>query len=571
MQLTKSIQIVMALSIIVGVGYVSSIDNAEAIVQKDGYRMAFCTNMAWTFAECEEQYDGYTWTDRFTVLIGANGFNEDSTKIDMIGGKNDFPIHVYSQSNRIPAGDVVFMETGPDTGIFMGVVKMTGQDYDADGDGGNDMMRMNKGNVECEGGGSSMSMFIFGLPFFNDIFSLVGNYFLPSAEARMSEHPDIDKKCDYNKMNGMTKQTMKITSSYDWAAKIKTEKQDGAVTVSFNYQHDPKDESILATAHHSWRIGEVHFDKDAYYVGEPVTYYLRDADLWTMHHGQPAEYDVIEVYSTSDSAGVDAPVQFVMNHDHGDKNLRPDSSQIDPHAGHKEGVSFHAPATTLIQTDSSEKWDVYLWWKPGGVFEANTDYALNIMFHDTKSNLMVKNVAYNIEVSQNYKILHHLSATNQFTSTGHVVEKFNIKDTGAVSIKIHGIGLVDAETTFTFPVSQNSGNLFEIVKHKSFSKAWNDPRWEGYTHQHFVDLLPGRIYTADLDDNADVVKYKREVLAVKAGDQVCVKYADRTHPSIMPDGTIGKDDSTSVYYVENCVDILGMPNKMADQRTPKFN
>ena len=86
MQLTKSIQIVMALSIIVGVGYVSSIDNAEAIVQKDGYRMAFCTNMAWTFAECEEQYDGYTWTDRFTVLIGANGFNEDSTKIDMIGG-----------------------------------------------------------------------------------------------------------------------------------------------------------------------------------------------------------------------------------------------------------------------------------------------------------------------------------------------------------------------------------------------------------------------------------------------------------------------------------------------------
>ena len=39
----------------------------------------------------------------------------------------------------------------------------------------------------------------------------------------------------------------------------------------------------------------------------------------------------------------------------------------------------------------------------------------------------------------------------------------------------------------------------------------------------------------------------------------------------MPDGTIGKDDSTSVYYVENCVDILGMPNKMADQRTPKFN
>ena len=163
MQLTKSIQIVMALSIITGVGYVSSIDSADAIVQQDGYRMAFCTNMAWTFAECEEQYDGYTWTDRFTVLIGANGFNEDSTKIDLIGGQDDFPIHVYSQFSRIPAGDVVFHETGLDTGIFMGVIKMTGQSYDADGDGGNDMMRMNQGNIECKESSGGMSMFIFGL------------------------------------------------------------------------------------------------------------------------------------------------------------------------------------------------------------------------------------------------------------------------------------------------------------------------------------------------------------------------------------------------------------------------
>ena len=572
MHLTKSIQIVLALSIITGVGYVSSIDNAEAIVEKDGYRMAFCTNMAWTFAECEEQYDGYTWTDRFTVLIGANGFNEDSKKIDLIGGKNDFPIHVYSQASRIPEGDVVFHETGPDTGIFMGIVKMTGQSYDADGDGGNDMMRMNQGNIECKDyGAGGMSMFIFGMPFLSDIFALTTNYFLPNAWAGLITHPDVDKTCTWNQMASMTQEKLIITSSYDYAAKIKTEKQKGAVTVSFTYQHDPKDISITATANHSWRLGEVHFDKDAYYVGEPVTFYIRDADLWTMHHGQPAEYDVVEIHSTSDSAGVDSPVHFVMNHDHGDKNLRPDSKELDPHAGHKEGVSFHAPATTLIQTDSSGKWDVYLWWKPGGVFETNTDYALNIMFHDTKSNLMVKNVAYNIEVSQNYNILHHLSATNQFTSSGHVVEKFNIKDMGAVSIKIHGIGLTDAETTFTFPVSQNSGNLFEIVEHRSFSNAWVDPRWEGYMHQHFVDLMPGRIYTADADKNADVVKYKREVLSVKAGDQVCVKYLDRTQPAIMPDGSVGKVDSSYVYYIENCVDILGMPNKMDDERAPKFN
>ena len=575
MQLTKSIQIVMALSIITGVGYVSSIDSADAIVQQDGYRMAFCTNMAWTFAECEEQYDGYTWTDRFTVLIGANGFNEDSTKIDLIGGQDDFPIHVYSQFSRIPAGDVVFHETGLDTGIFMGIIKMTGQSYDADGDGGNDMMRMNQGNIECkDDNAGGMSMFIFGLPFLTDMFSLTTDYFLPNAWAgatRGGTHPDVDKSCTWNKMASMTQEQLIITSSHDYAAKIKTEKQAGAVTVSFEYQDDPKKKTITATASHHWRLGEVHFDKDAFYVGEPVTFYIRDADLWTMHHGQPAEYDVVEVYSTSDSAGVDSPVQFVMNHDHGDKNLKPDSTQINSHKYHKEGSLFHAPPTALTQNDSTQQYKVYLWWEPGGVFEVDTTYALNIMFHDEDTDVMQENISYSIDVSQNGNILNHLSATNQFTGSGHAVKSFEFDDRGAVTLRIYDINLGDGETSFQFQVAPNSGNLFEIVEHRSFSNAWVDPRWEGYMHQHFVDLMPGRVYTADADENADVVKYKREVLAVKAGDQVCVKYHDRTQPAIMPDGSVGKEDSSSDYLIENCVDIIGMPNKMADQRTPKFN
>ena len=575
MQLAKSVQIVMALSIITGVGYVSSIDSAEAIVQQDGYRMAFCTNMAWTFAECEEQYDGYTWTDRFTVLIGANGFNEDSSKIDLIGGDVDFPIHVYSQANRIPEGDVVFHETGLDTGIFMGIIKMTGQSYDADGDGGNDMMRMNQGNIECkDDNAGGMSMFIFGLPFLSDIFSLTTDYFLPNAWAGASRggtHPDVDKTCTWNKMASMTQEQLIITSSHDYAAKIKTEKQAGAVTVSFEYQDDPKKKTITATASHHWRLGEVHFDKDAFYVGEPVTFYIRDADLWTMHHGQPAEYNVVDVYTTSDSAGVDSPVQFVMNHDHGDKNLKPDSTQINSHKYHKEGSLFHAPPTALTQNDSTQQYKVYLWWEPGGIFEVDTTYALNIMFHDEETDVMQENISYSIDVSQNGNILNHLSSTNQFTGSGHAVKSFEFDDRGAVTLRIYDINLGDGETSFQFQVAPNSGNLFEIVEHRSFSNAWVDPRWEGYVHQHFIDLMPGRVYTADADENSDVVKYKREVLAVKAGDQVCVKYHDRTQPAIMPDGSVGKEDSSSAYLIENCVDIIGMPNKMADERIPKFN
>ncbi len=574
MQITKSIPIIIALFSIVGVGYVSSIDTAEAIVQKDGIRIAFCENMAWTFAECTEKYDGYTWTDRFTVLIGASGFNEDSTKIDVIGGGSDDPIHVYSQYDRIPVDqDVVFMETGLNTGIFMGNIKMTGQTYDADGDGSNDMMRMTKGNVYCNetkpSGG--MSMFIFGMPFLSDIFSLTTQLFLPNAEAAdytRGGHPDVEKSCVSNMMK---KEELVIVSSYDYAAKIKTEKQNGAVTVSFQYQEDPDLKTIQATAHHNWRLGEINFDKDAYYVGEPVTFYLRDADLWTMHHGQPAEYDVVEIWSTSDLAGVESPVQFVMNHDHGDKNQRPDSTQLDPHAGHKEGALFHAPPTALTQIDSSNQWKVYLWWEPGGVFEANTDYGLNIMFHDKNNDIMQENVAYSIQVTHDGEILNHLSDTNQFTSSGHILEKFNFKERGTVTVKLYDINLNDSETSFIFQVAPNSGNMFDIVKHSAYDTVWNDPRWEGYMHQHFVDLLPGRIYTEDLEnDNVNVVKFKREVIGVTAGDQLCVKYNDRTQPEILPDGTPGKTDENSEYHITKCVDILGLA-QMSDTRSPTFN
>ena len=39
----------------------------------------------------------------------------------------------------------------------------------------------------------------------------------------------------------------------------------------------------------------------------------------------------------------------------------------------------------------------------------------------------------------------------------------------------------------------------------------------------------------------------------------------------MPEGSVGNTDSDSEYIIENCVDIIGMPNKMADERAPIFN
>ena len=53
-------------------------DDANAYNSKTpGVIMKFCQNPAMTLQDCDEQYDGYTWTDRVNVLIYAPAWNYD--------------------------------------------------------------------------------------------------------------------------------------------------------------------------------------------------------------------------------------------------------------------------------------------------------------------------------------------------------------------------------------------------------------------------------------------------------------------------------------------------------------
>ena len=48
-------------------------------------------------------------------------------------------------------------------------------------------------------------------------------------------------------------------SSHDWAVKLKTQLQDGAVTVSWEVNEDV---TVVKSATWSWRLGEIEFDKE---------------------------------------------------------------------------------------------------------------------------------------------------------------------------------------------------------------------------------------------------------------------------------------------------------------------
>ncbi|WP_428325945.1 hypothetical protein [Nitrosopumilus sp.] len=251
---TRSMVIFVFMAVLVSSISIQSVyaDTGFTNVKKSaGIIMKFCANETFKLQDCHERYDGIGWTDRINVLIYAPGWNEDTEKIEQIGTSAN-PIDVYTDAARVDG--VEFTETGPDTGVFMGVVKMTGA------------MRY-----------------------------LVHDTFLTTVRTPgMTMDPD-----------GMN------ISAHDRAVMIATSPQDGRITVDWEYNED---EHVYKSAHYGWQMGQVEFHKDAYDINEKVTFFIRDTDLWKHHREFFTNY--VKVYSDSDRAGIHVGVQFVKDMDH---------------------------------------------------------------------------------------------------------------------------------------------------------------------------------------------------------------------------------------------------------------
>jgi len=83
----------------------------------------------------------YTWTDKVYITIVAPDHNFDSGLVDEIGNTASDPIKVSTRGNELTQYKLV--ESGADTGIFIGEVTLTGFLHDADGVTGNDTDTIN--------------------------------------------------------------------------------------------------------------------------------------------------------------------------------------------------------------------------------------------------------------------------------------------------------------------------------------------------------------------------------------------------------------------------------------------
>jgi len=198
-----------------------------------------------------EKYEGYKWEGKVNVMIYAPGWNEDSQKMDKIGTDETTPIGVIVRNVGAGGSGAVtslspcgFLETGPDTGLFYGRVKLSGTDLDVNGDGTGEM---GFGKSSCS-----------------------------------------------NLSEGTSK------SSHREAAKLESS-QSGGLTVWWQYNEDD-DQVVSNSATYTMSEAEVEFSQEYYDVTDRLLVNLEDGDL----NGKPKDKAqvFVRVYSDSDRTGI---------------------------------------------------------------------------------------------------------------------------------------------------------------------------------------------------------------------------------------------------------------------------
>ena len=189
----------------------------------------------------------YSWTDKVYITIVAPDHNMDSGLVDEIGDSATDPIKVSSRGNEVDRYKLV--ESGADTGIFIGEVTLQGFTHDADGDGTNDIDN--------------------------------------TAAALTSDSYDGDGT---PAQTGPTEGKLAVTDN------------DG-ITVSFEFSED---ETVVGSALVRWNIGEVQWLEASYPASGTGVVRIIDADM----NLNPEAIDnfSVDAWSDSDAGGIDLTV-----------------------------------------------------------------------------------------------------------------------------------------------------------------------------------------------------------------------------------------------------------------------
>ena len=207
-----------------------------------------------------ETYENYAWYGKVNVLIYAPGWNYEENEIEVIGdgstGKGIVTFHSRSEYgfSEYAGTGCGLTETGPNTGLFVGRLKLTGHDYDLNGDG---VLDTKLGGVKC-----------------SDIHN--GGY---------------NRGYDLGQLEGG---------------------REGGFTVNFEYgTESTEDKYVAKTATFGWNLATLDFVADKFSISDKVEFTCYDKETY----GLSAKYAdaSFKVYSDSDRRGFEISLQQDKN------------------------------------------------------------------------------------------------------------------------------------------------------------------------------------------------------------------------------------------------------------------
>ena len=177
-----------------------------------------------------ETYENYAWYGKVNVLIYAPGWNYEEDEIEWIGdgetGKGSVTFHSRSEYgfSEYAGTGCGLIETGTNTGLFVGRLKLTGHDYDINGDGA----------VDTKLGGEACSS---------------------------------TSKSPYKELG-------KVEGG-----------RDGAFTVNFEYgTESTEDKYVTKTATFGWNLATINFVENEYSVSDKVEFEFYDKDSYGLKY-----------------------------------------------------------------------------------------------------------------------------------------------------------------------------------------------------------------------------------------------------------------------------------------------
>ena len=177
-----------------------------------------------------ETYENYAWYGKVNVLIYAPGWNYEEDEIEWIGdgetGKGSVTFHSRSEYgfSEYAGTGCGLIETGTNTGLFVGRLKLTGHDYDINGDGA----------VDTKLGGEACSS---------------------------------TSKSPYKELG-------KVEGG-----------RDGAFSVNFEYgTESTEDKYVTKTATFGWNLATINFVENEYSVSDKVEFEFYDKDSYGLKY-----------------------------------------------------------------------------------------------------------------------------------------------------------------------------------------------------------------------------------------------------------------------------------------------